>query len=66
MGAQQINGGLHFLFDVPNTINVKLIIIGVVTILFLISAWSGLSKGIQIFSNINIGIATLLLVAVLF
>ncbi|QYA39110.1 BCCT family transporter [Macrococcoides caseolyticum] len=66
MGAQQINGGLHFLFDVPNTINVKLIIIGIVTILFLMSAWSGLSKGIQILSNINIGIATLLLVAVLF
>lgn len=49
MGAQQINGGLHFLFDVPNTINVKLIIIGVVTILFLISAWSGLSKGYKNF-----------------
>lgn len=66
MGAQQINGGLHYLFDVPNTFLVKLIIIIVVTILFLASAWSGLSKGIQILSNANIAIATILLIAVLF
>ncbi|WP_313020752.1 BCCT family transporter, partial [Macrococcoides bohemicum] len=66
MGAQQINGGLHYLFDVPNTFNVKLIIVFIVTILFLASAWSGLSKGIQILSNANIAIATLLLIAVLF
>lgn len=66
MGAQQINGGLHYLFDIPNTFNVKLIIVIIVTVLFLMSAWSGLSKGIQILSNANIAIATLLLFAVLF
>lgn len=66
MGAQQINGGLHYLFNIPNTFNVKLIIVIIVTILFLISAWSGLSKGIQILSNANITLATLLLFAVLF
>ncbi|UBH09648.1 glycine betaine uptake BCCT transporter [Macrococcus armenti] len=66
MGAQQINGGLHFLFDVPNNISTKMIIIVVVTVLFLASAWSGLSKGIQILSNVNIGLATLLLFIVLF
>lgn len=66
MGAQQINGGLHYLFNVPNSFGIKVIIIIIVTILFLASAWSGLSKGIQILSNANIAIATLLLFAVLF
>ncbi|TDM07047.1 glycine betaine uptake BCCT transporter [Macrococcus lamae] len=65
MGAQQINGGLHYLFNVPNTFLVKVIIVIIVTILFLISAWSGLSKGIQILSNANIVIAALLLFSVL-
>lgn len=66
MGAQQINGGLHYLFDVPNTFWVKVIIVIVVTILFLMSAWTGLSKGIQYLSNANIVIAAILLFGVLF
>lgn len=65
MGALQINGGLNYLFDVPNNIFVQSIIIIIVTILFLTSAWSGLNKGIQILSNVNISIAGLLLIAVL-
>ncbi|WJP98778.1 glycine betaine uptake BCCT transporter [Macrococcus bovicus] len=66
MGAQQINGGLHYLFNVPNTFGVKVIIVIIVTVLFLMSAWSGLSKGIQYLSNLNIFFAALLLFAVLF
>ncbi|TDM04729.1 BCCT family transporter [Macrococcus carouselicus] len=66
MGAQQINGGLHYLFGVPNTFWVKVIIVIIVTILFLMSAWTGLSKGIQYLSNLNIVFAALLLFAVLF
>ncbi len=65
MGALQINGGLNYLFGVPNNIAVQSIIIIIVTILFLTSAWSGLNKGIQILSNVNISIAGLLLIAVL-
>ncbi|MGT2377688.1 BCCT family transporter [Staphylococcus aureus] len=34
MGALQINGGLHYLFNVPNNTFVQAIIIIVVTILF--------------------------------
>ncbi|WP_241008816.1 MscL family protein, partial [Staphylococcus sp. EG-SA-23] len=37
----------------------------VVTILFIASAWSGLSKGIQYLSNLNIGLGTILMVAAL-
>merc|ERR1712096_328233 len=64
MGALQINGGLHYLFDVPNNTFVQGIIIVVITILFIASAWSGLSKGIQL-SNLNIGLGTVLMIATL-
>ena len=65
MGALQINGGLHYLFGVPNNEWVQAIIIVVVTILFIASAWSGLSKGIQYLSNLNISLGAILMVAVL-
>ena len=48
MGALQINGGLNYLFGVPNNVWVQSLIIVVVTILFIISAWSGLSKEFNI------------------
>lgn len=66
MGALQIAGGLHYLFGVPNNIVTQSVIIIVVTILFIMSAWSGLSKGIQYLSNLNIGLGTILLLSALF
>ncbi|MCU5745581.1 BCCT family transporter [Staphylococcus sp. SQ8-PEA] len=65
MGALQINGGLSYLFNIPNNIWVQAIIIVVVTILFITSAWSGLSKGIQYLSNLNITLGAVLMIAVL-
>ena len=65
VGTLQINGGLNYLFGLPINIMVQGIIIAVVTLLFLISAWSGLSKGIQYLSNLNMGLAGILLIAVL-
>ncbi|WP_208455778.1 glycine betaine uptake BCCT transporter [Staphylococcus durrellii] len=65
MGALQINGGLNYLFGVPNNVWVQAIIIVVVTILFIISAWSGISKGIQYLSNLNISLGLILMVIVL-
>src|SRR5699024_10464294 len=47
IGAIQINGGLNYLFGVPVGLLSQAVIIAVVTVLFLYSAWSGLSKGIQ-------------------
>lgn len=59
-GAVQINGGVTFLFGIPTNIVVQFIIVLIVTILFLISAWTGLGKGIKILSNVNMGLALLL------
>lgn len=60
-GAIQINGGLAYLFDIPISFPVQVIIIIIVTILFTISAWSGISKGIKYLSNANMVLAAILL-----
>lgn len=61
-GAAQINGGLAYLFGIPNSFPIQVIIIIIVTALFLMSAWSGLSKGIKYLSNTNMILAVALLV----
>lgn len=66
LGALQVNGGLHAVFDVPNTVTIQIIIIAVVTVLYLISATTGLDKGIKILSNTNIAVAFGLMLFVLF
>lgn len=60
-GAVQINAGLHYLFDVKINIFSQVVIIGVVTVLFIGSAWSGLSRGIKYLSNTNLVLALALL-----
>ncbi|QKS70646.1 BCCT family transporter [Paenalkalicoccus suaedae] len=60
-GASQINGGLDFLFGIGNNITIQVIIIAVVTVLFMLSAYTGLNKGIKILSNVNMVLAGLLL-----
>lgn len=66
-GAVQISGGLSFLFDgIPNNFTTQLVIIIVVTVLFIFSALSGLDKGIKYLSNINVLLAVLLMLFLLF
>ena len=60
-GAVQINAGLNYLFGVEISTFSQFIIIAIVTVLFIISAWSGLSKGIKYLSNLNLVLAILLL-----
>ena len=48
VGTTQINGGLNYLFGVPINLAAQGLIIAAVTILFLASAWSGLSRN-QVF-----------------
>ncbi|MCM3756188.1 BCCT family transporter [Sporosarcina aquimarina] len=59
-GSVQINGGLHYLFNTPDVFWMQLLILAVTTVLFLISAWSGIGKGIKYLSNINMGLALIL------
>lgn len=65
LGAVQINAGLNYLFGFSIGIQSQIIIVTVVTVLFIASAWSGLSRGIRYLSNINLTLAVLLLVLVM-
>jgi len=65
-GAIQINGGLSFLYNVPSNILIQVIIIAIVTVLFMISAMTGIGKGIKILSNVNMGLAALLFIGMFF
>lgn len=65
IGAIQINGGLNYLFGLPVSLTSQAIIIASVTVLFLFSAWSGLSKGIQYLSNTNMILAGILFAIIL-
>ena len=66
LGALQINGGLHAVFGLPINNTVTFSIIGIVTVLYLISSMTGLDRGIQILSKTNVMIAIMLLLFVLF
>lgn len=61
-----MNGGLTYLWNVPYTFWVQLIIIFAVTIVYLTSATTGLDKGIKILSNANMILALLLLMFFMF
>lgn len=67
LGAIQINGGLSYLHDgIPNAFSTQLMIIIGVTILFTLSALSGIGRGIKWLSNANVLVAILLMLFVLF
>ncbi|MEO3991385.1 BCCT family transporter [Pseudocitrobacter cyperus] len=64
-GVLQVNAGLNHLFGVPVNETVQVILIVVITALATISVVSGLDKGIRILSELNLGLAVLLLILVL-
>lgn len=63
-GAEQATAGLHFLFGWPNSLSIKLIIIAGVTGVALWSVVQGVDGGVKVLSNINMGIALVLLLFV--
>ena len=65
-GAQQANAGLHHVFGVPIDTTVQIILITIITGIALFSVLRGLDGGVKLLSEINMGIAALLLLFVLF
>lgn len=53
MGVLQINAGLSHVFSLPNTGGMQIGIIGLMFVLFTLSAITGVNKGIKILSNLN-------------
>ena len=65
-GAQQAASGLSYLFGIEPGINVQMGIIVGVTALALISVLRGLEGGVKVLSNINMMIAAIMLLFIIF
>lgn len=65
LGASQAASGLNFLFGVDNTISTQIAVIVVVSAIAIFSVVRGLDGGVKVLSNINMGIAGLLLLFVI-
>ncbi|MDH0571115.1 choline BCCT transporter BetT [Pseudomonas fulva] len=64
-GVLQINSGLNQLFDLPINTTVQVILIAVTCTLATLSVASGLDKGVRILSEVNLGLAAILMLFVL-
>ncbi len=65
LGAQQINSGLNYVFGIPITSTVQIILIVGITFIATLSVVSGIAKGIKFLSQANTIISGLLLLAIL-
>jgi glycine betaine transporter len=60
-GTMQINSGLNFLFHVPTTRLVQIVIIIILMVIYTWTAVSGIDKGIKLLSDINLVLAIAIL-----
>jgi glycine betaine transporter len=65
LGALQINSGLNFVWDVEASTGLAVLIIVVLTLLFVVSAVSGVERGVQWLSNFNMVLAVALVLFIL-
>ncbi len=64
LGATQAASGIHFVTGLPNTLGLQLAIIVVVGCVTILSVWRGIDGGVKLLSNINMALATTLMVFV--
>lgn len=57
LGVLQINSGLNYLFGIPTSLIIQIIIIAVISVIYIWSAVSGIEKGIKLISDANLYIA---------
>ncbi len=65
-GVQQVNTGLDYLFDIGISSNIQILLIAIITGFATVSVVSGLDSGIRVISELNLGLAVILLIFVLF
>lgn len=65
LGVQQINSGLEYLFNVPYSVNIQVVLIISITLIATLSVVSGIDKGVKFLSELNIKIAGAFMLAVL-
>ena len=65
IGAEQAAAGLEYLFDIPSTNVSKVLLIIGISIIALGSVLAGMDKGVKMLSQVNMGLALLLLVFII-
>lgn len=65
LGVKQVNAGLNFLFDVQISVTTQVILIAVITALATLSVMSGLDGGVKRLSQLNMGLAGMLMLFLL-
>lgn len=65
-GVLQVNSGLNYLLGVPVNAYVQVGLIIIISLIATLSVFSGLDKGVKRLSELNLGLAVLLLLCVLF
>lgn len=65
IGAQQANGGLNFLFGIPSTETTMILLVLAITAIAIASVVAGMDRGVKLLSEINLGLAALLLVFII-
>ena len=61
LGTYQISSGLNFMFKIPETTTVQIIIVVVITVIYTWTAVTGIDKGIKFISNLNMILVVALL-----
>ncbi len=64
-GVQQVAAGLDHLFQIPNTVNTQVILIGLITLAATASVVAGLDKGVRVLSELNLRLGLIFLVLML-
>jgi choline/glycine/proline betaine transport protein len=64
-GVQQVAAGLFFLFEIPNTLWIQVLLIILITLAATISVVLGLDKGVRVLSELNVRVGLIFLVALL-
>lgn len=57
LGVMQINSGMNYLFGLPSSLVVQIVIIGIISVIYIGTAVSGIEKGIKMISDLNLYIA---------
>ena len=60
MGALQVNGALEFLWGIPSTATFQLVFIAIVTVMFVLSATTGVGKGVQFLADLSMLVAVVI------
>jgi glycine betaine transporter len=66
MGTLAVRSGSYYAFGVEGTVSASLVILLILFVCYMLSATTGVDKGIKILSNINMVVAILIMLLVLF